>query len=401
MDSPAEPAERLRAARFHPGLAELRRRGAVMEELPGGEVVLPGEVPAPPGRMRTFLALGHGAVSHILRDAETFSSRVFPPHFWLAMGQTIVHMDDPEHARYRSAFRTLFSARQIEAWERDPIRPTVDALVGAFASRGRADLVGELTELLPLHVMTRLLGFPMEVHDDVRGWIVRLLAAETDFPAALAAANELTALLRRLVEERRARPETDLVGLVVALDFHGRPLTDYESLSFLRLLVPTGFETTFRALGNLLFALLTHPAQMAALREDRSLIDAAIDESLRWETSDPKITRFCRKDTEVDGVAIPAGSFIRVSLAAANRDGAEYPGPDAFDIRRGGPTHVSFGLGAHYCIGAMLARVEMRVAVEALLDRLPGLRLDPAWTDPHVAGDVFRAPATLPVLFEV
>lgn len=372
-----------------------------MEELPGGEVVPPRQASAPSHRVRSFVALSHGAATHILKDTETFSSRVAPPHFWLAMGQTILHMDDPEHVRYRSAFRTLFSAQQVEAWERDPIQPTVHALIDAFAGRGRADLVEELTAPIPLLVVTRILGFPPEVRGDVRRWIDLCLAAEVDFPAALGASNELTALLRRLMQEQRERPSKDLIGLVATLELDGRPLTDYEALSFLRLLVPTGFETTFRALGNAIFALLTHPDQMDAVRRDRGLMEAAIDEALRWETSDPKLVRHCLKDTVVEGVAIPAGSFVRVSLAAANRDGAAYPDPDAFDIHRQGPAHVSFGVGAHYCIGAQLARAEMRIAIGALLDRLPGLRLDPGWTDPHVVGDVFRAPATLPVLFQV
>ncbi|HYA69259.1 MAG TPA: cytochrome P450, partial [Acidimicrobiales bacterium] len=132
---------------------------------------------------------------------------------------------------------------------------------------------------------------------------------------------------------------------------------------------------------------------------DRGRIAQAIEESLRYETPLLNITRLAAKDTDIGGVTIPAGSTVMLMLAAANREETRYPEPDRFDIDRAGPPHISFGHGPHICLGMHLARMEMRVALNLLLDRLPGLRLDPDAVDPHIRGQVFRSPTAIPVLF--
>ena len=170
--------------------------------------------------------------------------------------------------------------------------------------------------------------------------------------------------------------------------------------SFLRLLLPAGDETTFRSTGNLLYLLLAQPDQLESVRADRSLIPQAIEEALRLETPLLTITRLATRDTEIGGVAVPQGSTIMLMLAAANREETRYELPDHFDVTRDSPTpHMSFGHGPHVCLGIHLARVEMRVALNLLLDRLPDLRLDPSADDPHIRGQVFRSPTSIPVLF--
>jgi cytochrome P450 len=165
-------------------------------------------------------------------------------------------------------------------------------------------------------------------------------------------------------------------------------------------LLPAGVETTYRATGNMLFSLLSNPDQLEAVRSDRELIPQAIEESLRLETPLLNITRLAIKDAEVGGVLIPAGSTVMLMLAAANRDEARYPDPDSYDALRASPKpHISFGHGPHACLGTHLARLEMRVALNLLLDRLPNLRLDPEGDDPHIRGQIFRSPTSLPVLF--
>ena len=170
--------------------------------------------------------------------------------------------------------------------------------------------------------------------------------------------------------------------------------------SFLRLLLPAGDETTFRSTGNSCISCSRSRTNWSRCAADRSLIPQAIEEALRLETPLLTITRLATRDTEIGGVAVPQGSTIMLMLAAANREETRYELPDHFDVTRDSPTpHMSFGHGPHVCLGIHLARVEMRVALNLLLDRLPDLRLDPSVDDPHIRGQVFRSPTSIPVLF--
>ena len=187
---------------------------------------------------------------------------------------------------------------------------------------------------------------------------------------------------------------------LIEAEVDGHRLSDDEIYPFLLLLLPAGAETTYRSSSNLLFGLLSHPSQLDAVRADRDLVPQAIEEALRWETPLLTIARTATQDVELDGVRIPSGGFVAVSLGAANRDPRRYADPDAFDIFREDKQHISFGDGAHKCLGMHLARLEMGELLNAVLDRLPGLRLDPAAEDPHIHGMIFRSPPNLPVWFD-
>src|SRR5205085_7422497 len=177
-------------------------------------------------------------------------------------------------------------------------------------------------------------------------------------------------------------------------------LTDEHIFAFLRLLLPAGAETTYRSSSNLLFCLLTDPDQLHAVRSDRALLPQAIEEGIRYEPPLLFIMRSAVTDVELGGMHIPEGSMISVCLGAANRDPSKFADPDRFDIFRDARQHLSFGFGPHMCLGMHLARMETRVALNHLFDRLPNLRLDPAADDPHVHGLMFRSPRELPVLFD-
>ena len=152
-------------------------------------------------------------------------------------------------------------------------------------------------------------------------------------------------------------------------------------------------ETTYRSLGNLLFALLSDPAQLEAIRADRSLLPQAIEEAVRWDPPLLTITRVATRDTELGGVQIPQGSSVMPMLGSANRQDDRWPDPDEFDIYRQAKGHLGWGHGVHVCLGMHLARLEMRTAINLLLDRLPNLRMDPDGDDPHIRGQVFRSPS--------
>jgi cytochrome P450 len=186
-------------------------------------------------------------------------------------------------------------------------------------------------------------------------------------------------------------------------EFEGEKLDEEEIFSFLRLLLPAGIETTFRSSGNLLYLLMTHTDQLDAVRDDRALLPQAIEEALRYEPPLLITSRIAACDTELSGVAIPAGSSVTPMLGSANRDPEAYSDPETFDIFRDPKQHVSFGTGPHMCLGMHLARMETSVAVNALFDRLPNLRLDPALVerdDPHIHGQIFRSPTSLPVTWD-
>jgi len=218
---------------------------------------------------------------------------------------------------------------------------------------------------------------------------------------AIATSQEVKEYVGEILEDRRRAPRGDLISELAQAELDGEHLSDEEIFSFVRLLLPAGVETTYRSTGNLLMMLLSNPEQLDAVRADRALVPAAIEESLRYETPLLTITRLATRDTDIDGVAVPAGSTVMLMLGAANREETRYPDPDTFDLRRAEPRpHISFGQGPHICLGMHLARMEMRVALSLLLDRLPALRLDPDADDPHIRGQVFRSPTAIPVLFD-
>ena len=171
-------------------------------------------------------------------------------------------------------------------------------------------------------------------------------------------------------------------------------------VAFLRLLLPAGVETTYRATGNLLFGLLSNPDQLDAVRADRSLIPQAIEEAVRWEPPLLTITRVATRDSELAGHSIPAGSTVMPYIGSANRDESRWKEPDRFDIFRKAVPHIAWGHGVHVCLGMHLARLEMSTALNLFFDRLPNLRLDPEGDDPHIRGQVFRSPTSLPVRFD-
>jgi cytochrome P450 len=217
----------------------------------------------------------------------------------------------------------------------------------------------------------------------------------------LAASEALREYFVPILADRRQEPREDLISGLAQAEIDGERLSDEEIFSFLRLLLPAGVETTYRSLGNLLLGLLSNPDQLDAVRADRSLIPQAIEEAIRWEPPLLTITRVATRDTELGGVSIPAGSAVMPVLGAANRQEDRYPDPDRFDIFRQPRAHIGFGHGVHVCLGMHLARLEMRVALNLLFDRLPNLRLDPDGNDPHIRGQVFRSPTSIPVLFDV
>jgi len=347
-----------------------------------------------------FTVSSHELAQQVLTDNVRFSSAANAMTIGQVMGRTILEMDPPEHQRHRALVAKAFRARVLDQWSDAIIGATISELIDAFAGDGQADLVPQLTFPFPVRVIARILGLPEADWPRFLRLSTELVAVMRHWDRAVAASRELRGYFAEIIADRRRHTRDDLVSQLIEAEVDGHRLSDDEIYPFLLLLLPAGAETTYRSSSNLLFGLLSQPGQLEAVRADRGLVPQAIEEALRWETPLLTVARTATEEVELGGVRIPAGGFVAVSLGAANRDPGRYADADAFDIFRDGAHHVSFGDGAHRCLGMHLARLEMRVLVNAVLDRLPGLCLDPAAEDPHIHGLIFRSPPNLPVLFD-
>ena len=191
-----------------------------------------------------------------------------------------------------------------------------------------------------------------------------------------------------------------MISVLATAEQDGKRLTDDEIIAFCRLLLPAGAETTYRSSANLMCGLLTHPDQLDAVRADRSLLPQAIEEGLRWEPPLLTILRTATEDTTVCGVEVKAGAMLIVNMGAANHDDSRWADADSFDINRQSTAHIAFASGPHMCLGLHLARMETKVAIDRIFDRLPNLRLDPDADPPYITGMTFRAPPRLDVVFD-
>jgi cytochrome P450 len=351
------------------------------------------------GDTTPYAVLSFDTVQQVLKDGGTFSSSGYADSMGLVMGHSILEMDEPEHHRYRSLIQQAFTRKEMERWERELVTPIVDGLIDDFVDRGNAELMRELFFPFPVHVIAGMLGLPSEGLAQFHRKAVELISIAVEIERGLEASQWLYDYFAAIIAERRADPRGDVISVLVQAELDGQRLTDDEIIAFLRLLLPAGAETTYRSSSNLMFGLLSNPDQLGALRDDRSLMQQAIEEGLRWEPPLTGIGRTAMRDVELAGVPIPAGSPIQVEMGSANRDPSRWENPDAFDIHRKMQPHMAFAHGPHTCLGMHLARMETTVVINRVLDRLPEVRLDPAAADAHITGLMFRAPNALPVLF--
>jgi len=381
----------------YPRLAELRRQHPVHV----GPLDLGDGLSEPdPTRPPPVTVLGFDECVQVLRDNETYSSSVYEGIMGLVMGRTILQMDEPDHRLHRALVSPTFRSKVLERWEGDLVQRVVDELIDDFAAEGSADLVQQLTFHFPVQVIAEILGLPRADFPRFQRWAIEITSVTANWDRGVAASEALRDYFAGVVEERRARPADDLISDLLSVDVDGRGLDDEEIFSFLRLLLPAGVETTYRASGNLLYGLLTCPDQLKAVRDDRSLVPVAFEETIRWEPPVTVILRRATVATDLAGVAVEQGADVGLLLGAANRDERKYEHPDRFDIFRESRQSLGFGFGVHVCLGMHLARMETRVAVNALLDRMPDLELAPApGQDLHIKGMAFRSPIALPVTF--
>jgi cytochrome P450 len=351
----------------------------------------------------TYQITRYKDAEHVLRDDATFSSTINAEHIGQFMGELLVAMDGAEHRQYRNLVAKAFRASQLEQWDNALIRPVISSLLDAITPLGRADLVASVTAKYPVQVICGIVGVPLEDASQFHAWAESINTGPLDPEKGHAASKAMVEYLRPLVEARRANPTGDFLSDLVNAEVDGERLTDGKLYGFLRLLLPAGAETTFRVMGNCLYALLTHPDELERVRDDRSLVADVIEETLRWETSVTMVSRVAATNAEVAGCPIPAGSPVGVVNGSANHDEERWDDPGDWRLGRTSQHHLAFGTGPHQCLGMHLARLELRVGLDSILDRLPNLRLDPD-ADPDevlIEGYAFRGPRSLPVVFDL
>src|SRR3954471_7149985 len=349
----------------------------------------------------SFHVTRYADAERVLRDWETFSSSINGDVIGQFMGDLILAMNGKEHRQYRNLVAHAFRASVLDRWDAELVGPVIDELLDDVAPLGRADLVASITSQYPVQVICGIVGVPIEDHEQFAQWAEEINTGPLEPERGMAASRAMREYLELLVDERRAAPTGDLLSELVHAEVDGERLTDEKIYGFLRLLLPAGAETTFRVMGNALYALLTHPDDLARVVADPDgLLPEVIEETLRWETSVTMVSRVAAVDTEIAGCPIAAGSPVNVLTGSADRDTDRFD--DADEWRLGRPTqhHLAFGTGPHQCLGMHLARLELRAGLAAILDRLPNLRLDPDAPSPTIQGYAFRGPDTLPVLFD-
>ncbi len=358
--------------------------------------------PLAPGGAPLVTLYRHADVVKALRDHQTFSSSIQRQGVG-GTDETLLSMEEPVHGRYRNLIAAAFRPRLLARWEETLIVQVVNELLDAIVARGRADLVRDFNFALPAQVIARILGLPREDFHQFQLWAMDMVANYADPVRGNTAGLALKAYYRPLVEQRRAAPEDDLISELIITEVDGQRLGDEEIDSFLLLLMAAGVETTYRVLGSMMFYLLGQPEQFIALNENFSLLPKAIEETLRIEPPFQSVPRIAAHDTSIGGYAVPRGSLVLSLLGAANRDPAFVQDPDKFDLRRPNVGHLAFGHGVHLCLGMHLARMELKVAIRMLLDRLPNLRFDSERAmeiDAHIHGKTMRSPTAVPVLWD-
>ena len=354
-----------------------------------------------PGEVYSILSFE--AVNKAFMDSESFNNKVYEQMSRTALGDTLLNMDGAEHKRMRNVSKPWFKPSFTDGWWNDNwIVNAVDELFDRLTAKDHADLNLELCAPLPMSVVSTGFGIPAAEALEFRKALL-LHGTPDEMEKAHAVA---TGILKRLIDERRANPKDDLISRFVHADLEledgsSRKMDDEEVMRYCNLIVHAGGGTTWRQLGITIMALLNHPEQLEALRNDRSLMRPAIQEATRWYPTDTAFLRYVAKDTVLEGVEMKQGSIAMLCLGSANHDRTQWEDPDSFNIHRPAKRHFAFGAGAHACLGQHLSRQEMEVALGAMLDRLGDLRWDPDYPAPRMAGGTLigRGPDSLHVRY--
>jgi cytochrome P450 len=385
----------------YPMFHTLRKSGPVHEGTPGELVGYTGPalfsgLPFP--ERPHFTAFDFETCTRIVQEDETFSASPHEPGSPAYENEVmLLFMDGIRHRRLRALVRNAFTPKRAGWWVDNWIAETVEQLIDLVAPQGKSDLNVEVFAALPLLTICRSFGATVREALEIRAAIVG---------AEFGGISEFNRIVLPLIEARRREPRDDLVSLLITLevdvqDGSRHRLSDTDVLIFSFLLLAAGTGTTWKQLGITMLTLLAHPEWLARLTADPTMVRSVVEETMRWMPTDPVFGRFTLRDTELGGTRIPKGSVVHACFAAANRDPLRWERPDEFDPGRPLQPNLGFGRGAHVCLGQHVARAEIDGAITALLERLPGLRIDPDAEPPRIIGMYERGPTSVPVVWDL
>lgn len=365
-------------------------------------------VPIMPGVREAWLVTRYDDVVAVLKDNRFAKDRQHAakqpwlPSFVKPLERNMLDLDEPDHTRLRNLVHKAFTPVMVERLQ-GRIQEIADQLIDAVAPRGSMELVGAFAVQLPLTVIVELLGIPVGDRDRFHRWSKAALRT----PTLLNLLRSIPAIwlwiryLRRLFRQLRSVPQDGLLSALVQVEEAGDRLSEDELLAMAILLLVAGYETTVNLISGGTLARLQHPDQLQLLRADPSLINSAVEELLRCTNPLENATpRYTREDVTIAGVTIPRGSLVLAVIASANRDESQFAHSERLDIRREKNRHIAFGMGAHFCLGAPLARLEGQIAINTLLRRLPNLQLAvPPKSLRWKTSPVVRGLESLPVRF--
>ncbi len=357
-------------------------------ETPVCRIALP-----PYGRPAAWLITRYDDVAAVLKDerfVKNTKNALTPVQagrlpwfhkFFDSRTRNLLSQDPPDHTRLRALVNKAFTPRIVEGM-RERIQRLADDLLNAVQAGGRMDLIHEYAQPLAITIISELVGVPMADRPQFHRWSRPVLGAARSAWALLKAgpsAMLLVRYFRKLIERRRADPQDDLLSALARTEEAGDTLSIDELVNMVMILLVAGYDTTVNLIGSGTLALLEHPDQLEKLRNDPTVIKPAVEELLRYANPLSMATdRYAREAVTIAGVSIPRGARVYAVIGSANRDDRQFPNPDVLDVTREPNKHLAFGLGAHFCVGAPLARLEGQIAIWTLLRRLPGLRLDVA-----------------------
>ncbi|MBV9042418.1 MAG: cytochrome P450 [Acidimicrobiia bacterium] len=380
----------------HPRWHELRESGpiqpGIVHELTGFEEFAAFHGLPEPDRPH-FSAFSFAACDAAYRNEDVFRSAPEPVDAaGIGVMNSMLAMNGMRHRQYRALVQPSFVPAKAKWWIANWIQETVDTLIDGFVDAGQAELNVDFCASIPVLTITGSFGIPIDQALDVR--------------AAVQDPGRVVEILTPIVAARREHPGDDLISVLVEAEIKDQDgqthrLSDPEIYSFAILLLAAGSGTTWKQMGITLAALLTQPQVLDAVREDPALLKAAIEESVRWEPTDPMFSRWVVDDIDFFGTHIPKGSMLHLCLGAANRDPERWDRPDEYDVYRAVKPTLGFGGGPHVCLGSHVARAEMATGIGALLDRLCNLRLDPDAEPPRPTGFYERGVMEIPVVWDI
>ncbi|GAB3101677.1 cytochrome P450 [Aestuariicella hydrocarbonica] len=363
---------------------------------------------------KTFTVFNYKDVLTVMRDAECFTSGFIAEGLGAFFdGLILTGMDGEQHKKMRALLQPIFMPKVVNSWRNTKMDPIVrKEFLEPLIRNKKADLM-DFGLYFPIRLIYALIGFPDNEPEKIRqyaAWALAILAGPQINPdkahearvAAMKAAESLYHAVKEGVVKVRSEggKGNDLISRLIHAEFEGRSLDDHEIATFVRSLLPAAAETTTRTFGSLMVLLLERPELLKRVRDDRSLVSAAIDETVRYEPVATFKVRQASRDVELSGVNIPCGAMVQCIVSSANRDEAAFENADQFDIDRKSKPSFGFGFGSHMCIGQFIAKTELSVALNAVLDLFPNIRFDPEQPKPVIKGAQLRGPHTLPVVWD-